>query len=381
MKVLLLTSSTGGGHDMRADAFEAWAKSPLTTQYNVQTARLQTLETTHRLYRFGVELYNTIQKKAPWLHHFYFSTLEQMAMHERADQLLGKETFTAALETLRPDCLLSTHAHLNHGFFELARQVLGRKNIRCATYCGELFGGYGFSRFWVNPHADMFIGAVSETCREADWLGMPSKRNRVGGFLLKPQFYTPALTPAERATFVRETLRLDPERFILVLATGANGANNHQACLEALERAHVYPQVVALCGRNEQAKSQLETWSHKHQRIPLCVLSYTDAIHLLMDAASCIFARPGTGTTSEALLRRCPIIFNGLGGVMPQEAITLKFARKHRFGALVSHLNQFPSQVENLMNQQSLAQQRSAMAQARPSQSPDLIFRMLAELW
>ena len=33
----------------------------------------------------------------------------------------------------------------------------------------------------------------------------------------------------------------------------------------------------------------------------------------------------GTGTTSECIVCGCPIVFNGIGGVMPQERITLKY--------------------------------------------------------
>ena len=80
----------------------------------------------------------------------------------------------------------------NHGYFEAARAFLGRDRVRCVTYCGELAGGYGFSRNWVNPEADLFIGPVAETCEAAIALGMPKEKTKVGGFLLRPEFYRSA---------------------------------------------------------------------------------------------------------------------------------------------------------------------------------------------
>ena len=121
------------------------------------------------------------------------------------------DRFRAILDHVRPQVILSTHGSLNHGFFDLAREHLGVENVRCVTYCGELFGRYGFSRHWVNPQADLFIGAVPETCAMARSLGMPAERTLVGGFLLNPSFYRKTLSAEERATLLRG-IGLDPER-------------------------------------------------------------------------------------------------------------------------------------------------------------------------
>lgn len=380
MRVLLLSSSTGGGHDMRAGAFEAWAREPEMAAFNVTTERLQVLESTHGLYRFGVDLYNTIQRRAPWLHHAYFHYLEEAGMHVYPEGVLGAKSFMERIEALRPDVVLSTHAHLNHGFFALVRRVLG-KRVRCVTYCGELYGGYGFSRHWVNPRADAFIGAVRETCAEAAWLGMPPTRNRVGGFLLKPAFYGDVFSPEARVAYVRKVLGLDPERFILVLATGANGAHNHLACLRALEETKLPVQVVALCGRNEAALARVRAWAEVYPGLPVRALPHTGEMHRLMEVASAIFARPGTGTTSEAMMRGCPIIFNGLGGVMPQEGITLKFARQHGFGSLVMRAAELPQAVTKLLDAGTLQRKRSALREACPALRPPDIFKQLTMLF
>ena len=81
-------------------------------------------------------------------------------------------------------------------------------------------GSYGFSRQWVNPDSDLFIGAVEETCEAAAACGMDSDKNWAGGFLLKPPFYTSHMTSEEKNQFIREELKMDPDKFILVLGTG-----------------------------------------------------------------------------------------------------------------------------------------------------------------
>src|ERR1700733_6117313 len=161
MRVLVLSSSTGGGHDMRARAFLAWSQRCAEFQIHAQIHR--PLDNGHMLYRFGVGLYNWIQNHAPRLHHVYFNFLEATRPCHSARRMFGAKKFAQTLEEVRPDVLLSVHGSLNHGYFEIARKVFGNGKVRCVTYCGELFGGYGFSRNWVNPSADLFFGAVAET--------------------------------------------------------------------------------------------------------------------------------------------------------------------------------------------------------------------------
>ena len=216
--------------------------------------------------------------------------------------------------------------------------------MRCITYCGELFGKYGFSRLWVNPDADLFIGAVHETAAMARRLGMPSDKTVVGGFLLNPSFYHPPLTPEERATFL-QSLELDPERFTLLLSTGEHGANNHLAFLEALRRRKPRRdlQVIALCGRDVRALDKVREWATLNAKsFPVLALPHSHMMHLLMQTADAVVGRPGTGTTSEAIISGCPIIFNALGGFMPQEWITMRYAQRHGLAETVHRATDLP---------------------------------------
>src|SRR5438270_4262019 len=119
MRVLILSSSTGGGHDMRARAFQAWAG--LTPALNLEAQLHRPLDAGPGLYRFGVGFYNWIQRHMPRLHHVYFNFLEIAAPCRSARGLLGAKRFCEVLDELRPDVLLSVHGSLNHGYFDCAR--------------------------------------------------------------------------------------------------------------------------------------------------------------------------------------------------------------------------------------------------------------------
>lgn len=331
MRVLILTCSTGGGHDMRAHAFRHWAEREAA---GIEVELHRPLESSHWLYHFGVGLYNWIQRTAPFLHHVYFNFLEVVPI-VRTQKPLGAPRFRAVLEQTRPDVLFSVHDSLNHGFFEYAREVLGADRVRCVTYCGELDGGYGFSRHWVNPAADLFIGPTFEVCETAVRLGMPRARTMLGGFLLRPGFYDPPPDAEARRAFIAEELKLDPDKFTLLLRASGHGANNHLAFLDALAREKIDAQIVALCGKSEEAAARVRAWADAHPAMRVRVLPPNADMAKLMRCVSAIVARGAASGVSEAIASQCPLFVNGLGGVMPQEQITVKYCRRHGLAELI----------------------------------------------
>ncbi len=368
---------------MRASSFVHWTNEVhgAATANEIQIHKC--LENTHGLYRFGVGLYNRIQRYLPWAHHVYFNFLEVTAPCHSRHRLLGIARFRAILDHVRPAVILSTHGSLNHGFFDLAREHLGADNVRCVTYCGELFGKYGFSRHWVNPKADLFIGAVPETCAMARFLGMPADRTEVGGFLLNPSFYHAPMTAGERAAYLRDRLDLDPDKFTLLLSTGEHGANNHLAFLEALRKRQPRKdlQVIALCGRHPQQLAKAQAWAKHNPGLPVRALPHSHEMHLLMQVASAVVGRPGTGTTSEAIISGCPIIFNTLGGFMPQEWITMRYARRHGLAEAVYRAEQLPSILARwAADPEGYAALRQQIIDCRPQAHPRDILSLVARV-
>jgi len=329
-RLLVLTSATGAGHDTHAAATVAWCAQLYGTYVSVTIAHA--LEDSHAFYRGAVGFYNIIQRRAPWFHHIYYNVIELLDALNPGTVGLGRAHYVQLLQQTRPDAILSVHDCLNRGYFELARTVLGPK-VQCATYCPEFEGGYGFSRNWVNPRGDFFFGRTDETAREAQ------KRGASGAFTAghwaPPSFYDPPIGDA--AQVLRE-LKLPADRFTLLLSTGGAGAQNHRSLLRALSPLHARLQVIALCGRDEAARAELEAWSARETSLEVRCLGFTDKMPALLRSVSAVVARAGATTAGEALLCGCPIIFNGLGGVMPQELPTWRWfhARGIGVGALMA---------------------------------------------
>lgn len=346
MKLWILSASTGGGHNMRANALKEW----WNTQHG-QARVYHPLEKTFFGYRFGCWLYNLIQKNLPRAHSLYFHFLERAAIHRGPRRILGRKNFLREYEKYAPHVVVSVHAHLNHGYFDMLRNSSDLKS-KFSIYCGELAYSKGFSRHWVNPDVDAFWGPFEETCLAAQKHAMPAYKCLVAGPLLRKAFYKkPSANPWE---CLRDAYRISPNLPIYLLGTGANGVNQHAKVVRSFEKMSKPCQLVALCGENERIfRSLSERPDHSVVRVlPLPTIGDTE-MALFLRISQFLFARPGAGITTEAISCGCPVVFDTTGGIMPQEQNNLNFWKKyadqlvtcsnpHRLGSIVDELKTIP---------------------------------------
>jgi processive 1,2-diacylglycerol beta-glucosyltransferase len=325
LRILVLTSSTGGGHDARAEAFAEWCFQLYRHDVDVRIEHM--LEKSSLIHRGGVGLYNLIQRSVPWVHHLFYSAVELLSYINSRSVLLGSAYYRRVLREYKPHLVFSVHDCLNRGYFPLARRILGPDRVRCATYCGEFSGGWGYSRNWIEPSVDLYVSRTPTARDYAVNCGIPSARTSVRGYLMRPRAHLEVLGPAERRTYRASHLDLDPDRFTVFLATGGNGANNHADLLPVLLQHADRLQAIIICGRNKDIYHELFHWRTEHPELACHIQGFSEDVHLLMQASDVIVTRGGTTTCAKALHFCCPIIFNAFGGIMPQEQLTWKFFR------------------------------------------------------
>lgn len=380
VRILVLTSSTGGGHDARAQAFAEWCFE--LYRHDVDVRIEQMLEKSSGLFKLGVNFYNWIQKKSPWLHKAYFLFVELLSLVNRSSVSFGRGYYEKVLRDYQPHLVFSVHDCLNRGYFQLAREVLGADRVRCATYCGEFSGGFGYSANWVEPSADLYL-ARTETARDyAVKLGMPLARTRVRGYLMQPRASLEVLADATaRANFLENDLEVRSDLFTIFLATGGNGANNHLELLPKLLPHADWLQVVIVCGKNRQTYNELVHWRAEHPALTCYVDGFSENVHLLMQASDVVVTRGGTTTCAKALHFRCPIICNVIGGIMPQESLTVKFFQRGCGAPLVGSAAEFGALLDAWKADRSaFARLRRDFLQLRYEEDPTLVITELVAL-
>lgn len=325
-RILVLTSSTGSGHDRRAYAFRDWVER-LYPHGGVSVKIDHLLENSSALLRFGVRLYNTIQRHAPWLHNVYWWVAEGFGLLQGMGMDCGGAYYRNLLSTYRPHLILSLHDSTNRGYFETARKVLGAGNVRCVTYCGEYSGGFGYSRIWVSKEADAFYSRTTDAQAYAKSLALPAERHHLFFNFLQPACFDPLLHTDKRAA-TREALGLDPERFTLLLAASGQGAGAHLDSLRALEPLASQVQCIVVCGKNPALHQKVTEYA-RHSRLQLCIEGYSTRMPTLLQIADAVFARGGANLSAEAAYFGVPLLIDGRGGIMPQERLTLRYFSSH----------------------------------------------------
>jgi len=325
IRILILTSSTGGGHDARAEAFAEWCFQLYRHQVDVRIEQM--LEKSSVVNRAGVGFYNRIQNVAPWLHTAFYTFVELLSYINSRDVTFGRSYFIGVLREYQPHLILSVHDCLNRGYFQLARETLGADRVRCVTYCGEFSGGWGYSRNWIEPSVDLYFSRTPTARDFAVKSGIAPEKSRVRGNLMLPRALLETVTPAERGNFRVKRLGLRPDLFTVFLATGGNGANQHLELLPTLVKFADRVQAIVICGKNKQSYNELVHWRANNPEFNCYLEGYSEVVHLLMQASDAIVTRGGTTTCAKALHFRCPIIFNAFQGIMPQEELTWKFFR------------------------------------------------------
>ncbi|NDV62509.1 glycosyltransferase [Puniceicoccales bacterium CK1056] len=320
-RVLVLSSSTGSGHDMRAKAFENWVKQLYGEAVTVRIEQI--IENASLLGRFGVWFYNLIHKYCPFLHNIYFFIVELFIFSNSRTVSFGGKYYRSLLESYHPDLVLSVHDSTNRGYFEDARNVLGN-SVRCVTYCGEFSGGYGYSRNWVNPRADHFIARTQDAQQTAVKLGMPEERTSIFHKLLPPEAFEKRLSAGERIS-LRQQLGLEQDRFTVFLATGGYGANHHLRFLKELLKQADRVQVIAVCGRNRKILDRVRNWAKSNPQLKMHIEGYSSRMSQFLQISDTVITRGGANTTMEALHFGCPVIYDSLGGLMPQERCTVRY--------------------------------------------------------
>ena len=334
MRVLIFTSSGGTAHDAAAEALRDWL-----SQWDPGGEVLieQVLENGSGPYRGGVAFYNWIQKHAPWIHQAYWCLMEFEDLIKPGTVLFGRRYLAQLLRRFRPELIISTHPHTNRGHFAFAKRVLGPQ-LRCLTCCTELAGGFGFSRNWISSSADAIWVQTPEVAAEVRQRRFPAERIALLGPLLyppyhrpMPAFQRPGTAPQARTSSSAgsDAPSRNGELPLLVLAAGANGANNYCQLLDVLKPFAGRLVVVALTGRRQAALDQVQTWAEANPRLAVQALGFQgpEQMAALYRRAWALVTRPGARTATEALLLGCPLVFNSVGTTMPQEWLARRYFR------------------------------------------------------
>src|ERR1700749_2484527 len=104
VRILVLTSSTGAGHDARAQAFAEWCFQ--LYRHDIDVRIEQMLEKSSLINRAGVDFYNHIQASAPWVHKVFYAVVEVLSFLNKDSGSFGRSYYVNVLRESRPHLVL-----------------------------------------------------------------------------------------------------------------------------------------------------------------------------------------------------------------------------------------------------------------------------------
>ncbi len=292
MRVLILSANTGGGHNSTARAL-----AERFDQYGVEYEICDTLAfISERVSDFVSWGHSYVYRRLPRLFGFGYRFEEKHNPRFIYEQCArGADALQEKLTEGAFDAMICVHVFSGLMITEL------RKRYHNSTPAYFVATDYtcspGVSEFHLDacfiPHR-MLLGEFVRNGVRADKMfatGIP-----VAGAFYKPQEKKQA----------RRYLGLPEEGRVILLSCGSMGCGKlNKNALRLYEQLPKDATLVVLCGKNEKTYEELSPYSDERLR----VLKFTDEIPAYMSAADLYITKPGGLTTSEAIVRRLPMVF------------------------------------------------------------------------
>ncbi|HEX8179171.1 MAG TPA: glycosyltransferase [Pyrinomonadaceae bacterium] len=295
-KVLVLSASAGAGHVRAAEAIVG-AFTELDAAAEVR--HVDTLDYTNKVFRhLYAKAYLDMVASAPAALGWLYDHLDRPWQNERrrlALDRLNTRPFVRLLKEYRPDITICTHF--------LPAEIISwlKAKERLTNPQAIVVTDFDVHAMWLCHHYEQYFVALEETRVHMERLGVPAHKLTVSGIPIAPVFAQPKDRRAMRA---RHGLAQD--RVTILISAGGFGVGSVEHIIEALGALEHPAQIIAVCGRNEALRAQLERETKSSaptSRVRIKVLGYTTEMDELMAASDILLGKPGGLTTSEALAR------------------------------------------------------------------------------
>src|SRR5215203_5408789 len=295
-KVLILSASAGAGHMRAADAVERAFK---LTGAASEVKHVDTLQYTNKLFRhLYSRAYIDLVNKSPELLGWFYDHLDKPWKNERRRLALDKlntRPFVKMLQEYEPDITVCTHF--------LPAEIIswlkakGRVGFRQAIVVTD----FDVHAMWLCHHYEQYFVALDETREHLVRLGIPAAKVTTSGIPIDPVF-----AEHKGRLEMRAKHGLKPEVTTVLVSAGGFGVGPIEHMLESLAGMKHPAQIVALCGRNGELKSSLESAAARlppSHHVTIKPVGFTTEMDEYMSAADILLGKPGGLTTSEALAK------------------------------------------------------------------------------
>lgn len=322
-KVLIMSASTGGGHNRAARAIKEELTRKTIDDMPIECEIIDSLKlvnnTMDKIISRGYEKSAIYTPKA-YGSVYRLSETSLISKNEFKDNLVTSfmaKKFSKLLESTNPDLIIGTHPfpmialstlkkhtnvhtnhdHLNDPFHKIYRKVDVPPMISVLT-------DYTTHSTWIQNELDYYIVGHEYVKELLVYEGVEPDKVKAFGIPVEKSF----LSHRDKENVLKE-LGLSPNKLTVLLMGGSFGAGNIKETLSELLDIDRDFQILVITGRNESLREKLEKKLSTHDcDKKICVLGFTNNMNDILASVDVLVTKPGGLTTTEALLKDVPMI-------------------------------------------------------------------------
>lgn len=347
MKVLILSCSTGEGHNSAAyavsEALEKRGVDCLLSDpvgFKSERAKKLVASAYNNLIKKVPAAFGVIYKAGAWYSGTELPSPIYYANSQYADKL------HAYIEQEGFDAVVCTHLY----GMEAMTAIYAKTDMRIPSYgiltdytCIPFFGETKLTEYFI-PHEDLR--------KEVAGNGIPEDRLICTGIPVRGIFQEP-MTRKQARNYLALP---EKSRVVLVMTGGIGGGNAVALCRELYRLADPDTLVYVLCGRNSGLFEKLTHEFAGDSRIR--AITFTEKVYLYLKAADVLISKPGGISSSEAATVGIPLVHTmAIPGCETQNA---KFFEERGLSVNASSLKQAAQAAIELIQMPERAEQMVA---------------------
>lgn len=294
MKAIILTMSTGNGHNIASNALRDYLKTRGVDAKVVDAYKY-----------FNKYLSNMLEKGyllgtkyAPNVYGKFYRSIERhnpesrLAWSTFCNSFVARQ-FARYISKQAPDVVISTHS--------LAAVLMSeyeRKRLTDAKTIG-IVTDFCVLPYWDMSNMDYYITANEHIRDLMIKKGMDANKILPYGIPVDLKF-----AQKTDKQIARNTLGIDDKKTIFII-TGSMGFGNTEKYIRALDEMDEDFQIISVCGNNAGMKNRID---RMYTRKKIYNFGFVNNVDVIMDASDIIITKPGGLTVSEAIAKKLPII-------------------------------------------------------------------------
>lgn len=331
-KVLILTTSTGQGHNQAATSV---AESFANADYEI--TKLDFLAKNSKLLNDLIVVgYEMSASKFPKTYGLFYHLTDSSFINKllKLPFYSARKKVAKLIDEIKPDVIVASHSLSISVISDLKKHGLKTPFILLVT-------DFKAHYLYVDSYVDAYITGSDYTKQSLIDRNINPDKIYPIGIPISSEFYTEVTTA--------DTLK-DNEYFNILLMGGSLGLNNIFTVLKELLKNPNKLRITVVCGKNNNLKNKLLKYCNDNnfKNKKLHILGFTKDISYLMDYCDVIISKPGGLTVTESIIKNIPLVIPF--AIPGQEIENIDFLTSEGYSIYVKDIKKLNDTVNNLIN-------------------------------